>query len=171
MEGITDEGLVANLVMMKILHSHEEEEQINVKAAYIHVLGDLLGSIGVIIAGLVIYFTDWYIVDPAITIFIAILILFTSGKIVKKTVVILMEGTPPGIHYDEVEQSLLSLPSVTEVHDLHIWSLSSKKRALSAHLVSEKNILQKAEKLITEKYKIHHITLQIDREYSLDDVE
>lgn len=165
-------GLLSNLAMMKILHGHEHdhEEQINVKAAYIHVLGDLLGSIGVIASGILIYFTGWNIIDPVITLIIALMILITSGKILKKTIQILMEGTPPGIHYDEVEKSLLSIPSVTEVHDLHIWSLSTKQRSLSAHLVSEKNVLKEAEKLINEKYNIHHITLQIDRKNSSNDV-
>lgn len=165
-------GLLSNLAMMKILHSHEHEhdQQINVKAAYIHVLGDLLASIGVIVSGILIFFTGWNIIDPMITLIIALMILITSGKILKKAIQILMEGTPPGIHYDEVEKSLLSLPFVTEVHDLHIWSLSTKQRSLSAHLVSDKNVLKEAEKLINEKYNIHHITLQIDRKNSSNEV-
>ncbi len=166
-------GLLSNLAMMKILHSHDHdhEKQINVKAAYLHVIGDLLGSIGVITSGIIIYFTSWNIIDPLITLIIAIMILITSGKILKKTILILMEGTPPGIHYDEVKESLLSLPSVTEVHDLHIWSLSTKQLSLSAHLISDKDILKEAEKLINEKYKIYHSTFQIDREYCQDRVE
>ena len=81
-----------------------------------------------------------------------------------------MEGTPSGIHYDKVKESLLSIPSVTEVHDLYIWSFSTKQSSLSAHLVSDKNVLKEAEKLIDEKYNIHHITLQIDRKNSSNDV-
>lgn len=166
-------GLLSNLAMMKILHSHDHdhEEQINVKAAYLHVLGDLLGSIGVIVSGILIFFTGWNVIDPIITLIIALMILITSGKILKKTIQILMEGTPTGIHYDDVEKSLLSIPSVTEVHDLHIWSLSTKQRSLSAHIVSDKNVLKKAQELIKEKYNIHHITLQIDRKNSSNEVD
>ena len=166
-------GLLSNLAMMKILHSHDHdhEEQINVKAAYLHVLGDLLGSIGVIVSGILIFFTGWNVIDPIITLIIALMILITSGKILKKTIQILMEGTPIGIHYDDVEKSLLSIPSVTEVHDLHIWSLSTKQRSLSAHIVSDKNVLKKAQELIKEKYNIHHITLQIDRKNSSNEVD
>lgn len=156
-------GLLSNLAMMKILHSHDHDEQINVKAAYLHVIGDLLGSIGVIVTGILIYFTGWNIIDPVITLIIAIMILFTSGKILKKTIVILMEGAPTGIQYEEVEKKLLSIPGVKEIHDLHVWSLSTKAHALSAHIDADRDVLEDAQKLIKESFKIEHITLQIDR--------
>lgn len=156
-------GLISNIAMMKILHSHDHDEQINVKAAYLHVIGDLLGSIGVIVTGILIYFTGWNIIDPIITLVIAAMILFTSGKILKKTIQILMEGAPSGIHYDTVEQSLLSIPGVKKIHDLHIWSLSTKAHALSAHLEADRDVLEEAQRLIKESFKIDHITLQIDR--------
>lgn len=161
-------GLLSNIAMMKILHSHDKDEQLNVKAAYLHVLGDLLGSIGVIVSGIVIYFTHWNIIDPLITLLFAVVILFTSGKILKKTIKILMEGTPSGIKYEEVKEDLLILKDVKEVHDLHIWSISTKHLALSAHLVSERDVTQEAIELIQRKYKIFHTTIQIDRQYCPD---
>ncbi|MCB1080417.1 MAG: cation transporter [Chlamydiia bacterium] len=157
-------GLLSNLLMMKILHTHDPEEQLNVKAAYIHVLGDLLGSIGVITSGILIYFTGWNSVDPLISLIFALIILFTSGKILRKTLFILMEGAPEEVDWEGLRKDLLSLPTIKEVHDLHIWSLSSKQIALSAHIVAEKNILKEAQNLIYNKYNIHHITLQIDKE-------
>jgi len=161
-------GLLSNIAMMKILHSHDDDEQLNVKAAYLHVLGDLLGSIGVIISGILIYFTHWNIIDPLITLLFAVVILFTSGKILRKTIKILMEGTPSGIKYEEVKEDLLILEDVKEVHDLHIWSISTKHLALSAHLVSERDVTQEAIELIQRKYKIFHTTIQIDRQYCPD---
>lgn len=161
-------GLLSNIAMMKILHSHDKDEQLNVKAAYLHVLGDLLGSIGVIVSGILIYFTHWNIIDPLITLLFAVVILFTSGKILKKTIKILMEGTPSGIKYEEVKEDLLILKDVKEVHDLHIWSISTKHLALSAHLVSERDVTQEAIELIQRKYKIFHTTIQIDRQYCPD---
>jgi len=161
-------GLLSNIAMMKILHSHDGDEQLNVKAAYLHVLGDLLGSIGVIISGILIYFTHWNIIDPLITLLFAVVILFTSGKILRKTIKILMEGTPSGIKYEEVKEDLLILEDVKEVHDLHIWSISTKHLALSAHLVSERDVTQEAIELIQRKYKIFHTTIQIDRQYCPD---
>lgn len=161
-------GLLSNITMMKILHSHDKDEQLNVKAAYLHVLGDLLGSIGVIVSGILIYFTHWNIIDPLITLLFAVVILFTSGKVLKKTIKILMEGTPSGIKYEEVKEDLLILKDVKEVHDLHIWSISTKHLALSAHLVSERDVTQEAIELIQRKYKIFHTTIQIDRQYCPD---
>jgi len=161
-------GLLSNIAMMKILHSHNKEEQLNVKAAYLHVLGDLFGSIGVIVSGILIYFTHWNIIDPLITLLFAVVILFTSGKIIRKTIKILMEGTPSGIKYEEVKEDLLILEDVKEVHDLHIWSISTKHLALSAHLVSERDVTQEAIELVQRKYKIFHTTIQIDRQYCPD---
>jgi len=155
-------GLLSNLAMMKILHGSGHEEQLNIKAAYLHVFGDLLGSIGVIISGILIYFTGWNIIDPLISFLFALTILFTSGKVLQKTLRILMEASPKGIDYDAIHRDLLSLPTVKDVHDLHIWSISTKQVALSAHLVAEKNVLKEAQNLIYDKYKIHHITLQVD---------
>jgi len=160
-------GLISNIAMMKILHSHDHDhdKNLNVKAAYLHVVGDLLGSIGVIVSGLLIYFTNWNILDPIVSIIIAVMILFTSGKILKKTIKILMEGTPSGINYERLKIDLLALEDVEEVHDLHIWSLSPKHLALSAHLVSKKDVTQEAMEMIHKKYKIFHTTIQIDRNY------
>ena len=155
-------GLLSNLAMMKILHSQEKEEQINIKAAYLHVLGDLLGSIGVIISGVIIFFLGWDFVDPLISLIFALIILFSSGKILKKTICILMEACPQKVKWEEVHTDLLNLPTAKVVHDLHIWSISMEQIALSAHLVAEENILKEAQNLIYNKYKIHHMTIQVD---------
>jgi len=157
-------GLVANIVMMRILHGHSHDS-INIRAAYLHVLGDLLGSIGVITSGLLIYFTGIDLFDPIITIIFAIIILFTSGKIILHTLTILMEGTPAHIDFNAVKKDLTSLPSVSSVRDLHIWSISPKQIALSTHLIATdpKKAKMAAEKLLQKTYDISHTTIQIDK--------
>lgn len=156
-------GLFANIIMMRILH-HGQKENINIKAAYLHVLGDLLGSIGVILSGIILWLTNWYLVDPLITILFSLVILYHSGKIILQTISVLMESIPPGFDIKKVQEDLLSIPCIKEVHDLHIWSVSMNQNALSAHLVSDKSecALQEAHRLLEEKYDLHHMTLQIE---------
>ena len=162
-------GLVANLFMMRILHP-SQAHSINIRAAYLHVLGDLLGSIGVILSGALLWLTQWNPIDPIITIIFALGIVYGSWKIIKQTVVILMESTPKEVDAHAVERDLLSIPGVKEVHDLHIWSVSTKKIALSAHLVAEnpKKTLNEAHQIIEEKHNFHHMTLQIEEPQSFE---
>jgi len=156
-------GLCANLLMMRVLHP-TQGHCVNVKAAYLHVIGDLLGSIGVILSGLILWLTNWNFVDPLITILFTCAILYSSGKIIKQTLLILMECAPKHLDIAAIRQDLLSLPGVKEVHDLHIWSISPRKTALSAHIVATdlKGTLQKAHRVLEEKYEIHHMTIQME---------
>ena len=156
-------GLLANLLMMRILH-HGKTENINIKAAYLHVLGDLLGSIGVILSGIILMITDWYPIDPLITILFSLIILYHSGKIIMQTIAVLMESVPPGLNSKQIKQDLTSIPCIKEVHDLHIWSVSMKHNALSAHLVSDDpdTALKETHLLMEEKYDLHHMTLQVE---------
>lgn len=156
-------GLAANLMMMRSLHSHKGDN-LNIRAAYLHIIGDLLGSVGVIIAGAIIWITGWTPIDPLISILFSLGIIYGSAKIIKQTVAVLMESTPVGIHPEEIENDLKSIPGVREVHDLHIWSVSAKKVALSAHLIADipHTVLNEAHLLIEKKYKISHMTIQIE---------
>lgn len=156
-------GLVANLVMMKTLHSHQQQN-INIRAAYLHILGDLLGSIGVILSGAILWLTGWNPIDPIISILFSLGIVYGSGKIIRQTVSVLMESTPEGIDPSAIEKDLLGIPSVKEVHDLHVWSVSAKKTALSAHVVAEDThaALNEAHRLIESKYGISHMTIQVE---------
>ncbi|MDX8430436.1 MAG: cation diffusion facilitator family transporter [Candidatus Algichlamydia australiensis] len=156
-------GLIANIVMMKVLHTHQEGN-LNVKAAFLHVIGDLLGSIGVIASGLIILWTHYSIVDPIISTLFALIILFTSAKIIKKTTTILMEGAPQDINPDEVEKNLLKLPGVRAVFDLHIWTVAEGQNALSCHLRADEisATLKRAHAMLKEKYNIYHATLEVD---------
>lgn len=181
-------GVAVNLVMGLSLHQHghshghshekiDEEElshkgdhkrNINVRAAFIHVLGDFIQSIGVFIAALVIYFKpSWTIVDPICTFLFSILVMLTTVAIIKDVMNVLMEGTPKGFEYSQVENTFMQIDGVVKVHNLRIWALSLDKTALSAHLAikpetSPQDILRTATRNIHDKYKFFEMTLQIE---------
>jgi cobalt-zinc-cadmium efflux system protein len=156
-------GLIANFIMIRILHP-SKGHSLNMRAAYLHVIGDLLGSAGVLIGGAVLWFTGWNPIDPIITILFSAAILFSSWKIIKQTTRVLMESAPEKIDPEAIERDLLQIPGVVEVHDLHVWSVSSKRLALSVHLVAapSQQPLKAAHDLIEKKYQIHHTTIQIE---------
>lgn len=156
-------GLIANLAMMRILYS-SQGHNLNVRAAYLHVVGDLLGSLGVIASGIILWFTQWNPIDPIITILFAVAILFGSGRVIKQTVSILMESAPEGIDPEEIQKEILAIPTVKEVHDLHVWSASSKKAILSVHIIAldTHKVLQETHRRIEEKYGIQHMTVQVE---------
>ncbi|KAJ8736003.1 hypothetical protein PYW08_006659 [Mythimna loreyi] len=150
-------------------HSHEHhQENINVRAAFIHVLGDFLQSFGVLIAAIVIYFQpSWNLVDPICTFLFSVLVLITTFNIIKDTLLVLMEGSPRGVDFQEVANTFLSLAGVVRVHNLRMWALSLDKTALSAHLairtgVSPQKVLEEATRLVHDKYNFFEMTLQIE---------
>lgn len=156
-------GLFANLLMMRVLHSGHEHNM-NVRAAYLHVFGDLLGSVAVILSGVILWLTNWSPIDPIITIIFSLQLLYISGKLIKQTVNVLMEGSPEGIDIAIIQSDLTNLVGVKEVHDLHVWTVASKRNALSVHLVSEQPdvTLNAAHRLLADKYHIQHMTIQVE---------
>ncbi|CAH2050919.1 unnamed protein product, partial [Iphiclides podalirius] len=149
-------------------HAHTHTENINVRAAFIHVLGDFLQSFGVLVAALVIYFKpEWNLVDPICTFLFSILVLITTFNIIKDTLLVLMEGSPRGVDFQEVANTFLSLPGVVRIHNLRMWALSLDKTALSAHLairsgISPQKVLEQATRLVHEKFNFFEMTLQIE---------
>lgn len=147
---------------------HHREQNINVRAAYIHVIGDFIQSIGVLIASIVIYFKpEWKIVDPICTFGFSILVLFTTFAILRDTMIVLMEGIPRGIDFSDVLNTFLNIEGVVKVHNLRIWALSLDKMALAAHLavrpgVNTGTILKIASKRIHQKFNFFEMTLQIE---------
>ena len=130
-------------------------------------IGDALGSVGAIIAGLVIWLFSWYVADPIISILVALLILKGAWGVIKHTVHILMEGTPITIDQNEVKKALESIEGMINVHDLHIWTITSGLDSLSCHILIEdhqdsQKVLQDAIHMIEEKFKILHTTIQIE---------
>lgn len=171
-------GVIVNIIMGLTLHQHghshgghtghSHAENINVRAAFIHVLGDFLQSFGVFVAALVIYFKpDWDIIDPICTFLFSILVLLTTFAIIKDTLLVLMEGMPRGIDFNEVMSIILNIDGVERVHNLRIWALSLDKIALSSHIairpgVNPQSILMVATKSIHDKYNFFEMTLQIE---------
>ncbi len=125
-------------------HSHEQdhdhdEGDLNVRSAWLHVLGDTLSSVGVIVAGLVIWRTGWTVLDPLMSIGIGGVLFFGSGRLLKSGIHILMEGVPEGLHLSDVGQAMAAVPGVREIHDLHVWSLCPGAVALSAHVTVDES--------------------------------
>lgn len=161
-------GLVVNLIVAFVLRGHEQED-LNVRSAFLHVLGDALASVGVIVAGIVIVLTGWTVIDPMISMAIAVIILVGSGNVLRKALHILVEGVPRGLTATEVAEVMDSVPGVSEVHDLHVWTVSSEYIALSAHVVLDdqslseaQNILEDLETTLSEQFGIDHTTIQVE---------
>jgi len=156
-------GLLANLMMLRTLHP-VQEKNINMRAAYLHVIGDLLGSLGVILGGALLWWIQWYPIDPIITLLFSLGIIYGSSKIIQESIMILMEASPKHINLEKIKQDLLTLPGMQEVHDLHVWTVSHKKTTLSAHLIAKNGhkLLSQAHNLIESNHNIHHMTLHIE---------
>ena len=161
-------GLIANLLSAWILlHKGDVKENLNLKSAYLHVLGDALGSLGAIIAGLMITLFSFYVADPIISIIVALIILKNAWGVVTHSIHILMEGTPITVDREKVEQKLKQIPGVINVHDLHIWTITSGLDSLSCHLLVDKDknqqqILKSAIDVIEKHFAIQHTTIQIE---------
>lgn len=156
-------GLFINIAAFLILH--RDKNNMNVKAAALHVMGDLLASVAAIISAIIIYYTGYTIVDPILSLLISIILIPSTISILKKSTHILLEGVPDGINFYEVGDTLKEISNVKNVHDLHIWSLDSKNYALSAHITitnfNEWNkVLKNIQRTLFDKYNIVHVTLQ-----------
>ncbi|WP_203247679.1 cation diffusion facilitator family transporter [Sporosarcina beigongshangi] len=162
-------GLAANLLSaMALLKKADVKGNINLKSAYIHIIGDALGSVGAILAGLLMLLFDWYIADPIISVIVALLILKSAWGVLKQSIHVLMEGSPLMINKAEVLAEFENIEGVKNVHDLHIWTITSGLDMLSCHILieeekDEQEVLQQAINLIRETYKIEHTTIQIEK--------
>jgi cobalt-zinc-cadmium efflux system protein len=163
-------GLAANLAGILLLRQGSRNS-INIKAAFWHVMGDTLSSVGVIIGGVIIYFTGWSVVDPIIAVLIGIIILWGAVRIVKESVDILLESAPAHLKVAEVAEAVKKIGGVEDLHEIHIWTLTSGIYALSAHLkitdqtVSESgSILAKVNEVLARDFSISHTTLQMECE-------
>jgi cobalt-zinc-cadmium efflux system protein len=156
-------GLAVNTVVAFLLS--RAERTLNTRAALVHVMGDMFGSVAAILAGAVIYFTGWTPIDALLSILVAGLILFSTLHLLRDALHVLMEGVPPHVDIQEVGVEMASIEGVLSVHDLHIWTLASGKTALSAHVnMTDLNfwprILKSAQAMLSKRYAIEHVTLQ-----------
>lgn len=160
-------GLIINIIVAYILSRNETKENLNIRSAFMHVLGDLLGSVGAIIAALLIIFFGWNIADPIASIIVSVLVLYSGWNILKESVNILMEGKPSHINNEDIVAALRTIPEVNDVHDLHIWMITSDFPALTVHLAVDEGcdrdiILENAIDKIKQVSGIKHITIQIE---------
>lgn len=160
-------GLIVNIVSAWMLRS-SSEESLNMRGAYLEVISDMLGSIGVIIAAAIIYFTGWYYADPLFSVFIGLFIIPRTWTLLRESIAVLLEGTPANINLAEVRTALESVPGVDMVHDLHVWSITSGVDALSAHArindaAAPAATLAALNRTIKERFKIEHTTIQLEQ--------
>ena len=173
-------GLVANLIVVFVLgghaHAHDhaegeaahEHEDVNVRSAFLHVVGDALASVGVILAAGIIWLTGWQWVDPLMSMLIGLIIVVSSWRVLKSSLHILVEGVPEGLSIKDVGQSMASVPGVLDVYDLHIWSICSGHIALSAHVTIADQQLTASDSIMIAlkerlaKFGIEHTTIQFE---------
>jgi cobalt-zinc-cadmium efflux system protein len=161
-------GLLVNLASLFVLKGGSQSS-LNVKGAYLEVVSDMLSSIGVIIAALVIWRTGWRYADPLVSAGIGLFILPRTWKLMSEAIGVLLEGTPASISLPEVRNALAGIPGVLDVHDLHVWTLTSQVYALSAHCVVadsrlSETLLGRVRKLMHRKFNVSHVTLQVELE-------
>lgn len=161
-------GLAMNLLAAKTLHSHSHHD-LNVKSAFLHVVGDAAASVGVIIGGIVMYYTGWYLIDSLLSAAIGVLILAGAGRVLRDAVHILMEGSPRGLEPAEVAAAIRAVAGVRELHHLNLWSVCSHITALSVHVEVEPAfegqrslLLHQIEHLLEHDFHITHTTIQLE---------
>lgn len=170
-------GLIVNGIAFGVLHGvGDGERSLNLHGALLHVIGDLLGSAGVVLAGIIIWVTGWVQADPVVSLVIGGLILVSSWRLVREAVHILLEGVPRGLDVEALLASLQTLDGVTSVHDLHVWTITSGYPALSAHVVCEHGVdremvLAHVNRMLRERYDIVHTTIQLEPESPPDHAE
>jgi cobalt-zinc-cadmium efflux system protein len=164
-------GLAANVVAVVLLH-RGHQHSLNQRGAYLHVLGDLLGSVGALTAGAVVLATGWTLADPIISVFIGALVLGSAWRLVKESTDILLEATPDHIAMSDVHDRIASVPGVDSVHDLHVWTVTSGVVAMSGHLVvrnptDNQPVLEEVQDRMRH-LGINHVTVQVERDLTCD---
>jgi cobalt-zinc-cadmium efflux system protein len=166
MLGFSIAGLVANVAAAFILHG-AAGHSLNIRGAYLHVLGDLLGSVGAIAAALIILTTGWLPADSIMSFIVALLVLVSSWHLVREAVDILLEAVPAHIDLGSVRSAIREIPGIDDVHDLHVWTVTSGFLAMSGHAVvqdleHQQRILQEIHRRMRERFGIEHVTIQIE---------
>jgi cobalt-zinc-cadmium efflux system protein len=161
-------GLATNLIAAGALHSHSHDD-LNVRSAFLHLVGDAAASVGVIVGGVIMYFTNWYLLDALISVGIGVLIFWGSWRVMRESVHILLEGVPRGVEVRQVEAAIREVEGVEDVHHLNIWTICSHIIALSGHIVvrgdalcEHSGMLRSIEERLFERFHISHTTLQLE---------
>ncbi len=159
-------GLMVNGISAWLLHS-ASSENLNMRGAFLHIIGDALGSVGAIAAGILIWLFNWTIADPIISMAMCLLIVFSAWTLIRESVNILLEGTPSHIEIKDVVNAMHEIQGVRDVHDLHVWTISSNKYALSAHVridadAAYKKTLDALREKLHQRFNMDHVTIQIE---------
>jgi cobalt-zinc-cadmium efflux system protein len=159
-------GLIINLICAWILHG-DHEDDLNVRGAWLHIIGDALGSVGAILAGALMSIYGWYAADPLFSCLIGLLIIWSSWHLIRESTNVLLEGTPAHINLAAVEDAILQTEGVEDVHDLHVWTITSGREALSAHVIhvesiSQAELLKVLRARLLERFGVDHLTIQME---------
>jgi cobalt-zinc-cadmium efflux system protein len=160
-------GLLINIAAAFILMRGGKDDNLNVRSAFLHVIGDMLGSVGAITAAVLMILFGWWIADPIASIIVSILVLVSGWRVTKDAANVLMESAPDGINPEKVRKSLEELDGVNDVHDLHLWSITPDEPLLSCHMtINEQGdpdrILHNAHRILHDRYSIEHSTIQLE---------
>jgi cobalt-zinc-cadmium efflux system protein len=167
-------GLIVNLLAFFILHGAGGRD-LNIRAALLHVLGDLLGSVAAVTAAVIILLTGWMPIDPILSVFVALLILRSAWMVVKESTHILLEGTPQDIDVETLRKAIVeAVPCVRDVHHLHVWSLTPEHPLLTLHVnvdpdVDLTQVLQRVKQVLEDRFHIHHSTIQVEPAHCVDE--
>ena len=159
-------GLLINLICARLLHG-DHKDDLNVRGAWLHIIGDALGSVGAIVAGALMSVYGWYAADPLFSCLIGLLIIWSSWHLIRESTNVLLEGTPAHINLAAVEDAILQTDGVTDVHDLHIWTITSGREALSAHVIhietiSQAELLKELRAKLQDRFGVDHLTIQME---------
>ena len=166
MMGIATGGLVVNLIGLWILNAGRSEN-LNIRGAWLHVMTDALGSIGAIVAGVLIWAFSWEWADPVASVLISILVLYSAWNLVRESIAVLMESAPARIDVEQVRRTLIEIEGVIDVHDLHVWTITSGMDAISAHVVTAENhadteLLGRVQQVLSRRFQLQHATIQLE---------
>lgn len=176
MLGVAIAGLIANVVVLRTLHGHDPDD-VNIAGASLHVLGDLLGSVAAVLAALAVRWLGWLWADPALSVLVSLLILRSAWMLLRRTSHILLEGTPEGVHLDEVQVALQGAdPGIVSVHHVHVWQVAAGSRMATLHAelvegADQGRVLIAIKTMLSERWRVGHATVQFDPGPCPDELE
>jgi cobalt-zinc-cadmium efflux system protein len=163
-------GIIINAISA-LMFLRDKDKDINIKSAYLHLMSDAVVSLGLVIGGIVMFYTHWFWIDSVLSIIVAVVILISTWRLLKDSLRLSLDGVPSNINMDEIKTAALKITGVKDLHHIHIWAISTTENALTAHLVLQQDISIEQEQKIKHELKhklehknIHHITLETERE-------
>lgn len=166
-------GILINTITA-LLFFRDKEKDINIRSAYLHLLSDALVSAGIVVGGIVMYFTNWFWIDSLLSLVIAALILYSTWQLLKESLRLSLDGVPENIHLDEIRAVVTNMPGVMDIHHIHVWAISSTENAMTAHLVLANIMSHEEEQRVKSELKhalqhknIQHITIETEREHDV----